>query len=1088
MAEQASQHDASSLSTYLRVLRRRKWIVIVCALLVPLAAFFFSARQEKIYQSSAEVYLNKQDIGSALTGIDNQTLFVDEDRAAETQVNLASVPAVAKLALRNAGINDMTPDDLLAEASVASKGLSDILEFTITDPDPKRAERLATAYALAFTQYRGQIDSASTKTARQEVERKLAQLEADGKKGTALYDSLVESEQQLATLETLKTSRVSVVRNAEEAFLVAPTPKRNAILGLALGLVLGVGLAFAIDALDTRVRSATEIGEQLDLPLLARVPPPPKGFGKENRLVMLAQPTGTSAEAFRMLRTNLDFARLEGEDVRVILVTSAVEEEGKSTTAANLALAEARGGRRVALVDLDLRRPFVDRFFGLLHAEGITNVALGTIPLEQALHRIDLAVGAAAKNGRAALPEANGHAERGSLDVLVSGPLPPDPGEFVGTKKLVEILARLRAAYDLVIVDTPPALRVGDALALSAKADGVLVVSRLNVVRRPMLRELRRALDTAPAPKLGLVVTGSGGGDAVGYGYGDYRYGGYGYGDPEQARRGEDDGARCGGREARECGEGGRSGLTAIEQTLAPSAPLQAEPAGRRRVAFEDLVDERTRELIRGRRIGKTHRRGWIVRRALLAADVAGLVLAFAFAEVLFGNDGATNDKVASWVEFLGFLVTIPMWLVLARLLGLYDSDEEHADHTTVDDAVGVFLLVTVGAWLLIALAWVTKAADPYMPKLLTFWLTAIALVALIRAVARSRVRRTDAYVQNTIVVGAGDIAQLLGSKILRHPEYGINLLGFVDKQPKTRRDDIGDLTMLGDIADLPRIVDELDVERVVVAFVGQDQGKLLEDLRPLRSKDVQIDVVPRFFDIVGPGADFHAIEGFPLIGLPPARLPWSSLMLKRALDLFGSAVGLILLSPLFLFVAIRIKLDSPGPVFYRHERVGRGGKRIDVFKFRSMRKEFSRGDRYGGEEAEQAFADLMADPERQREFETNYKLQDDPRVTRFGAFMRRTSIDELPQLINVLVGDLSLVGPRPITRAEIERYGAAGEELLNVKPGITGYWQINGRSDLDYADRVRLDLAYVGDWSLGLDLTILGKTIRALAAGRGAY
>lgn len=519
----------------------------------------------------------------------------------------------------------------------------------------------------------------------------------------------------------------------------------------------------------------------------------------------------------------------------------------------------------------------------------------------------------------------------------------------------------------------------------------------------------------------------------------------------------------------------------------APHAPDAAPPAAEAR-SYDQLVDDRTRDLIRARRFGRTHRRGWIVRRALLAADVAGLTLAFALAEVVFGRDEGAVDKVSPWVEFGGFLLTLPLWLVLARLLGMYDRDEEHADHTTVDDATGVFMLVTVGVWMLVTIAWLTGIADPYMPKLVLFWAAAVVLVSLCRAAARSRVRRSDAYLQNTVIVGAGDVGQLLASKILRHREYGINLLGFVDMQPKARRDDIGDLTVLGGIDDLPRIVDELDVERVLVAFAGQEQGSLLDDLRPLRTRDVQVDVVPRFFDLVGPGADFHAIEGFPLVGLAPARLPWSSLVLKRALDVVGSAAGLVFLSPLLAFIAIRVRLDSPGPVLYRHERVGVGGKPIRVAKFRTMRTELSRGAGYGGEEAERAFAKLMADPARRAEFETSYKLQDDPRVTRAGVWLRRTSLDELPQLWNVLKGDLSLVGPRPITLDEVERYGAAGgDQLLGVKPGITGYWQVNGRSDLDYPDRVRLDLAYVGDWSLTLDLTILGKTLRSISSGSGA-
>jgi len=520
-----------------------------------------------------------------------------------------------------------------------------------------------------------------------------------------------------------------------------------------------------------------------------------------------------------------------------------------------------------------------------------------------------------------------------------------------------------------------------------------------------------------------------------------------------------------------------RIGLTRIEQAVLPYVPPAADVAPPSPLLLDDLVDDRTRELIRGRRFGKTHRRGWIVRRALLAADVAGLGLAFAFAEVAFGRE-STVGLVGPWVEFVGFLVTLPLWVVIARLLGLYNRDEEHADHTTVDDVAGVFVLVTVCAFLLIGLAWVTGAADPYVPKLLTFWAAAVTLVSLSRGAARSCVRQSDAYQQNAVIVGAGDVAQLIGSKILRRPEYGINLLGFVDKTPRSRRDDIGELTVLGEISQLPLIVDALDVERVIVAFAGQDQGRLLEDLRQLRSEDVQIDVVPRFFDIVGPGAEFHAIEGFPLVGVSPARLPRSSLMSKRALDLIGAALGLLLLSPLFFYLAIRIKLDSPGPVFFRQERPGLGGAPIRVVKFRTMASDPTSAD---------GRALKITDAVLNEEYLRQFKLRDDTRITKLGRMLRRTSLDELPQLWNVLRGDMSLVGPRPMLVVEFERRGEEASAQLAVKPGITGLWQINGRSDLDYADRLRLELAYVGDWTLGLDLTILGKTIRTVAHGRGA-
>jgi non-specific protein-tyrosine kinase len=227
---------------------------------------------------------------------------------------------------------------------------------------------------------------------------------------------------------------------------------------------------------------------------------------RRDQLVMIAEPRDPRSESFRMLGTNLEFATL-GSDVRSILVTSAVEAEGKSTTAANLAVTLARAGKRVVLVDLDLRRPYLHRFFGLGGSRGVTNVALGDASLDEALARVDLddAVG--------------------ELYVLPTGPLPPDPGEFVGTYQLREILVRLREDFDMLVIDSPPLLRVGDAMRLSASVDGVLVVTQLNLVRRRTLAELKHLLDAIPARKLGFVVTG-GRGDDVAYGY---AYG-YGYG------------------------------------------------------------------------------------------------------------------------------------------------------------------------------------------------------------------------------------------------------------------------------------------------------------------------------------------------------------------------------------------------------------------------------------------------------------------------------------------------------------------------------------------------------------------------------
>jgi capsular exopolysaccharide synthesis family protein len=264
------------------------------------------------------------------------------------------------------------------------------------------------------------------------------------------------------------------------------------------------------EALNTRVHTAAEIGERLDLPLLARIPEPPRYYRRKNRLLMLRAPLTPEAESYQVLATNLEFVNLDRE-VKSILITSARREEGKSTLAANLAIALARGGKRVVLVDLDLRRPSLSDFFDIAPGLGLTQLLIGRAELGEALVSVPLV-------------EANeletGHSGGGSLDVLPTGSIPPNPAELARSHALSGVLDRLEERADVVLIDAPPILGLSDAMTLSAKADALVLVTRLPDLKRPLLDELRRVLDSAPIVKLGYVVTGAPVEGHYGYGYG----------------------------------------------------------------------------------------------------------------------------------------------------------------------------------------------------------------------------------------------------------------------------------------------------------------------------------------------------------------------------------------------------------------------------------------------------------------------------------------------------------------------------------------------------------------------------------------
>jgi exopolysaccharide biosynthesis polyprenyl glycosylphosphotransferase len=483
---------------------------------------------------------------------------------------------------------------------------------------------------------------------------------------------------------------------------------------------------------------------------------------------------------------------------------------------------------------------------------------------------------------------------------------------------------------------------------------------------------------------------------------------------------------------------------------------------------------------------GITPRRGWLVRRTLLAADVCGLILAFAATELLLGSpDGSGSlQKLGTIGEVAIFALTLPLWILLAKLYGLYDRDEERPAHTTVDDLIGVLHLTTVGLWIVTVSAWVTHLIGPDFAKLVFFWILAVTFIVLARCVARATVRRTSAYRQRTLIVGADRSARLLTEKLSRHPESGVDVIACVSEQPNDRLDGI---PVVGAPEDLLSIVSDLDIERVI--FARLDEAEVSTIIRPLRSTDVQVDMVVRPLEVVAPDTRVHMLDGIPILGISPARLSQSSVMLKRTLDIALSGVALVLLSPVLAVIALLIKLDSRGPVLYRHDRIGRGRRPFRLLKFRTMQARYCRGNGYGGQEAEEEFARLMRNPARRQEFESSYKLLEDPRVTRIGAFLRRTSLDELPQLFNVVRGDLSLVGPRPIVAGELGRYGSDAAAVLSLRPGVTGYWQVSGRSDTSYSERVRLDTAYASNWSLQLDLSILLHTVRVLfQSSPGAY
>lgn len=503
--------DSLTLSDYLRGLRRRWWLAVLVALVVPTAAYYFSSTQEQLYTASAKVLVsNRNPLPTSLGGGQVSNNAADAARNLETLAQVAELPTVASRTIQSLGVTGLTPVVLLGETAVSADPNANILAFQVTNDDSALAMRLANEYANQFIRYSTSLQAAviekalaSLSTRIKTLRHTLQRQSSKNQSPTARqqFGVLLSKQQDLQSALALPGGMV--VQFATSAHQTQPKTRRNVALGLLLGLLFGAGWAFLCYALDSHARSAEEVASALDMVLLAQVPQPPAKLRRQHRLSMLTEEPGKAGEAHRKLCTNFDFANLTAA-ARTVMVTSAAEKEGKSTTVSNLAVAMARGGRRVVLVDLDLRRPFIDRFFGLEGRPGVAEAVLGREPLSQALVNVEL----------------TGAGPRGWLQVLPAGVVPPDPGQFVETRGLAEMLLQLRDLADVVLIDSPSLLTASDAMTLSSVVDGLVLVVRAGAVHRGRLSEVQRLLSSIPASKLGFILTDSQ--DDSKYGYGGY--------------------------------------------------------------------------------------------------------------------------------------------------------------------------------------------------------------------------------------------------------------------------------------------------------------------------------------------------------------------------------------------------------------------------------------------------------------------------------------------------------------------------------------------------------------------------------------
>jgi exopolysaccharide biosynthesis polyprenyl glycosylphosphotransferase len=456
--------------------------------------------------------------------------------------------------------------------------------------------------------------------------------------------------------------------------------------------------------------------------------------------------------------------------------------------------------------------------------------------------------------------------------------------------------------------------------------------------------------------------------------------------------------------------------------------------------------------------------------RRLLTADVFGLALAALLGPLLVSaiSNNPASEAIHSRAIYLADLAVIPMFIGVFAVYGLYRGVTRRITNSVFSDLRNIVHALMISGFLYAVLAYVTRKTftveELTVGKVAAMCLVAVIAVPLARVVAFGLLGRDSVGSIPVIVVGTGKLAETVASHLRAHSS--VSFVGFVDDNPLGRSD------VLGELEDLPQLCRQYGVARVVVCFSRTHPERTTEMLKGLAGQ-VGVSIVPRYYELMTSRSHVEDLSGLPMLDIAPASLSAGSRFLKRTFDIVASSVILLVASPFFVVVAVLIKASSSGPVFFRQVRTGRNEVPFSMMKFRTMYRD-AEERRHELEHLNEMDGPL-------------FKVQNDPRVTRPGRFLRRTSLDEFPQLINVWKGNMSLVGPRPFVVSEAMKIEGWARKRFEARPGMTGLWQVSGRNELSHLELCRLDYLYVASWSFWWDMQILWQTPTTVFRGRGA-